>query len=122
MRFPGCGRSRGYLISRGTSHPIATPPSQGTHSQILPLLILLVVVAGVGFVCYQVYLGATKIRQNAENSFASHNVVFTKDGVKVGVKHVENERYVDATQSWVVKAWNAGSAANSEKQAAAKRK
>ncbi|KAI0104220.1 hypothetical protein GGR51DRAFT_227698 [Nemania sp. FL0031] len=91
--------------------------------KLLPLLILLLVVAGVGFVCYQVYLGATKIRENAENSFASHNVVFTKDGMKVGVKHVENERYVDATQSWVVKAWNAGSTANENKrQAAAKRK
>ncbi|KAI8950219.1 hypothetical protein F4801DRAFT_360407 [Xylaria longipes] len=91
-----------------------------TASKIVPLLILLLVVAGIGFVCYQVYLGATKIRENAENSFASRNVVFTKDGVKVGVKHVENERYVDATQSWVVKAWNAGSAANN-KQPAVKR-
>lgn len=36
----------------------------------------------------------------------SKNVVFTKDGVKVGVKHMENEAYVDRTQSWVVKAWN----------------
>ncbi|KAI0431275.1 hypothetical protein F5Y09DRAFT_200056 [Xylaria sp. FL1042] len=90
-------------------------------SQIIPLLILLLVVVGIGFVCYQVYVGATKIRDNAESSFASRNVVFTKDGVKVGVKHVENERYVDATQSWVVKAWNAGSNANS-KQATTKRK
>ncbi|KAI0969147.1 hypothetical protein F4678DRAFT_182874 [Xylaria arbuscula] len=95
--------------------------ASSTLSQIIPLLILLLVVAGIGFVGYHVYVGATKIRKNAENSFASHNVVFTKDGVKVGVKHVENERYVDATQSWVVKAWNAGSNANSN-QAAAKRK
>ncbi|KAI0517729.1 hypothetical protein F5B22DRAFT_96767 [Xylaria bambusicola] len=95
--------------------------AKSTLSQIIPLVILLLVVAGIGFVLYQVYVGATKIRENAENSFASRNVVFTKDGVKVGVKHVENERYVDATQSWVVKAWNAGSTANS-KQAAAKRR
>ncbi|KAF2971969.1 hypothetical protein GQX73_g1529 [Xylaria multiplex] len=94
--------------------------AKSTLSQIIPLVILLLVVTGIGFVCYQVYIGATKIRENAENSFASRNVVFTKDGVKVGVKHVENERYVDATQSWVVKAWNAGSAANNQK--AAKRK
>jgi hypothetical protein len=33
------------------------------------------------------------------------NVVFTKDGIKVGVKDIQNERYVDKTQSWVVKAW-----------------
>lgn len=43
------------------------------------------------------------------------NVVFTKDGVRVGVKHVQNENYVDATQSWVVKAWNLGSARDDEK-------
>lgn len=36
------------------------------------------------------------------------NVVFTRDGVKVGVKQIKNERYVDKTQSWVVKAWNLG--------------
>ena len=34
------------------------------------------------------------------------NVVFSRDGVKVGVKSYRNEKYVDKTQSWVVKAWN----------------
>lgn len=34
------------------------------------------------------------------------NVVFTKDGMKVGVKEVKNESYVDATQGFLVKAWN----------------
>ena len=42
------------------------------------------------------------------------NVVFTKDGVRVGVKHVQNEKYVDATQSWVVKAWNLGNSKDDE--------
>ncbi|TGJ84013.1 hypothetical protein E0Z10_g4766 [Xylaria hypoxylon] len=110
-----------------TSHPelplvcLANIIFLPTDSQIIPLILLLLVVAGIGFVGYQVYIGATKIRENAENRFASRNVVFTKDGVKVGVKNIENERYVDATQSWVVKAWNAGSAAN-HKQAATKSK
>ena len=36
----------------------------------------------------------------------SATVVFTKDGMKVGVRHVEQEKYVDRTQNWVVKAWN----------------
>ena len=26
--------------------------------------------------------------------------------MKVGVRHVEQEKYVDRTQNWVVKAWN----------------
>jgi hypothetical protein len=34
------------------------------------------------------------------------NVVLTKSGMKVGVKEVRNERYVDKTQSILVKAWN----------------
>ena len=48
--------------------------------------------------------------ENASEKMGKKNVVFTKDGVKVGVKQVQNERYVDATQSWVVKAWNLGNA------------
>jgi hypothetical protein len=35
------------------------------------------------------------------------NVVFTKDGAKVGVKEVSAERYADKTQKAFVKTWNA---------------
>jgi len=34
------------------------------------------------------------------------NVVLTKDGMKVGVKEIRQDRYVDKTQSLFVKAWN----------------
>lgn len=37
---------------------------------------------------------------------SKNNLVFTKDGLKVGVKDVKNESYVDATQNFLVKAWN----------------
>ncbi|KAI1371009.1 hypothetical protein F4677DRAFT_323998 [Hypoxylon crocopeplum] len=94
------------MVWRNKSHPQEAKAS--TFSQLFPLLILLVVLGGVAFVGYQVYLSATKIRDTAEARMAKKNVVFTKDGLKVGVKHVEQERYVDATQSWVVKAWNMG--------------
>lgn len=36
----------------------------------------------------------------------SKHVTFTKDGVKVGVKEMRNENYVDRTQGYLVKAWN----------------
>jgi hypothetical protein len=75
-------------------------------SQLLPLVILLLFLGGVAFVGYQIYVSVTKIQQSASQKMGNKNVVFTKDGVRVGVKHVETERYVDATQSWVVKAWN----------------
>lgn len=35
------------------------------------------------------------------------NVVFTKDGAKVGVKEVSTESYTDKTQRAFVKTWNA---------------
>jgi len=69
------------------------------------LLIVLVILASIAFVGYHIYLSATKIQAQASKNMGSKNVVFTKDGLRVGVKHVENEKYVDATQSWVVKAW-----------------
>lgn len=42
------------------------------------------------------------------------NVVFTRDGVRVGVKDIKNEKYVDTTQGWVVKAWNLASTEKEE--------
>ncbi|OTB02383.1 hypothetical protein M426DRAFT_322656 [Hypoxylon sp. CI-4A] len=99
--------------------PIQVEAKTSAFSQLLPLLILLVFVAGGAFVGYQIYLGVNKIRDSTEQRMAKKNVVFTKDGLKVGVKHVEQEKYVDATQSWVVKAWNMGIATPS---AAVKRK
>lgn len=58
----------------------------------------------------------TKIQQTASQKMGSKNVVFTKDGLRVGVKQVKEENYVDATQSWVVKAWNLGSGAKKEEE------
>ena len=55
---------------------------------------------------YHIYLSVAKIQAQASQKMGNKNVVFTKDGLRVGVKHVENEKYVDATQGWVVKAWN----------------
>ncbi len=75
-------------------------------SQILPLLIVLVILGMLAFVGYHIYLSVTKIQEQASQRMGKQNVVFTKDGMRVGVKHVETEKYVDATQSWVVKAWN----------------
>lgn len=58
-----------------------------------------------------------KIQAQAKEQMGSKNVVFTKDGLRVGVKHVENEEYVDRTQSWVVKAWNlSGEAKDAQKR------
>lgn len=69
---------------------------------------MLVILGGIAFVGYHVWETTNKVNRQARDKMARKNVVFTKDGMRVGVRHVENERYVDATQSWVVKAWNLG--------------
>ncbi|GJC77757.1 hypothetical protein ColTof4_14185 [Colletotrichum tofieldiae] len=84
----------------------AHPPPPSTISQILPLIITVVFLAGVAWVLWQVYISVTKIQESASERMGKKNVVFTKDGVRVGVKHTSTENYVDQTQSWVVKAWN----------------
>jgi hypothetical protein len=76
------------------------------YSKLLPLVILFVVLAGFAFVGYHLYLTFQKISATTSEKMQSKNVVFTKDGVKVGVKEMRNESYVDTTQSFLVKAWN----------------
>ncbi|THV49416.1 hypothetical protein BGAL_0196g00140 [Botrytis galanthina] len=82
------------------------PPPRSALSKLLPLLIFLVIVGAFAFVGYQVYLVTQQVSKSASDKMASKNVSFTKDGVKVGVKELKNENYVDKTQGFLVKAWN----------------
>lgn len=75
---------------------------------MLPLIIVFALLGVGGWVGYQVYISVAKMSDAASERMGKKNVVFTKDGVKVGVKQIKNENYVDATQSWFVKAWNLG--------------
>ncbi|KAK8084519.1 hypothetical protein PG997_005790 [Apiospora hydei] len=77
-----------------------------TFGQLFSLLVLFLFVGGAVFVGYHIWASVGKIQQSAADRMARKNVVFTKDGMRVGVKQMEQERYVDATQSWFVKAWN----------------
>ncbi|KAJ4421507.1 hypothetical protein N0V85_000157 [Neurospora sp. IMI 360204] len=78
-------------------------------SQILPLILTLVVVAGIAFVVYQVYLSALQFRDNTAQRMERKNLAFSKDGgLRVSVKDVGDETYLDRTQSWFVKAWELG--------------
>ncbi|KAK7943286.1 uncharacterized protein PG986_012399 [Apiospora aurea] len=77
-----------------------------TFGQLFSLFVLFLFVGGAVFVGYHIWASVGKIQQSAADRMARKNVVFTKDGMRVGVKQMEQERYVDATQSWFVKAWN----------------
>lgn len=96
------------LVSYTRLTPLTQIPllTSWENSQVVPLVILLLFLGGAAFVGYQIYLSVNKIEQQARDKMAKKNVVFTKDGMRVGVKHVEQEKYVDATQGWVMKAWN----------------
>jgi hypothetical protein len=76
------------------------------YSKLLPLIFLFVVLFAFAFVGYYLYVSFQKIAAAANEKVQSKNVVFTKDGMKVGVKDVNTESYVDTTQSFLVKAWN----------------
>ncbi|KAJ3496036.1 hypothetical protein NLG97_g2957 [Lecanicillium saksenae] len=91
--------------THGTS-PRANPMAFLPFRQILPLIVALSIVGGIGFVLYHVYLSVTKMGDAASQKMGKKNVVFTKDGMRVGVKNKTNEKYVDKTQKYVVKAWN----------------
>jgi len=76
----------------------------------------------VAWVCYHIYLSLGKIQDQAQKQMGD-NVSFSRDGMRVSVKHMENESYLDRTQSWVVKAWELGSSPGANGQGdAGKRK
>ncbi|TAQ84729.1 hypothetical protein B7494_g6962 [Chlorociboria aeruginascens] len=89
-----------------SSVPKPPPPPRSALSKLAPLIILIVLLVGFAFIGYHLYLSFQKISNAASDKMQSKNVVFTKDGLRVGVKEVKNESYVDATQNYLVKAWN----------------
>lgn len=70
------------------------------------MIVLFVTLFVFAFIGYHLYRSFQKISAAANDKMQSKNVVFTKDGVKVGVKDVNTESYVDSTQGFLVKAWN----------------
>lgn len=68
---------------------------------LVPLIILFVVIvilAVVGFIVYSIVQDITK---NTREKMEERNVMFTKDGMKVGVKEVDDEQYRDRSQRFV---------------------
>jgi hypothetical protein len=93
---------------------------------LLPLVILFVVVGAVAWVGYQVsipvqegflllltytivqiFVYTNELAERGVHKLEKKNVVFTKDGAKVGVKEMSAENYADKTQKAFVKTWNA---------------
>ncbi|KAJ4349097.1 hypothetical protein N0V95_004878 [Ascochyta clinopodiicola] len=74
---------------------------------LVPLVILFLVVGGIGWVGYQIYLYSNQLAERGVRKMEKKNVVFSKDGARVGVKEVSAEEYADKTQKAFVRTWNA---------------
>ncbi|KAI9751846.1 MAG: hypothetical protein M4579_005869 [Chaenotheca gracillima] len=90
----------------GSSAQKPPPPPSSTLGKLVPLVILFSVLIAFAFVGFQIYLVMGQIADTANKKLEKKNVTFTKDGMKVGVKEVKEESYVDQTQNMLVKAWN----------------
>ncbi|GIJ87622.1 hypothetical protein Asppvi_006532 [Aspergillus pseudoviridinutans] len=75
------------------------------HS-LIPLFILLVAVVIFSIIGYIAYSIAQEVSKNTRSKMEKKNVMFTKDGIKVGVKELSEEDYVDRSQSILVNIWN----------------
>ena len=73
-------------------------------SKVLPLIFLLLLAAVASFIAYAIYSVATEVASKTNKKMEEKNVSFSKDGLKVGVKEVANENYVDRTQRYGISA------------------
>ncbi|KAL4873389.1 hypothetical protein BDV12DRAFT_159897 [Aspergillus spectabilis] len=75
-------------------------------NRLIPLIILVIVViviAVIGFIAYSI---VQEVSDKTKSKMEKRNVMFTREGMKVGVRQVGEEEYVDRSQSVLVKIWN----------------
>jgi hypothetical protein len=65
---------------------------------LIPLFILLVAVVIFSIIGYIAYSIAQEVSKNTRSKMEKKNVMFTRDGMKVGVKELSEEDYVDRSQ------------------------
>lgn len=69
-------------------------------SKVVPLVIFFVVLTVAAFVGYAVYTIATDVADKTSKKMEKKNISFGKDGMKIGIKELRNENYVDQTQRY----------------------
>lgn len=69
-------------------------------SKVVPLVIFFVVLTVAAFIGYAVYTIATDVADKTSKKMEKKNISFGKDGMKIGVKELRNENYVDQTQRY----------------------
>ena len=75
-------------------------------SKLVPLVILFIVLAVAIFVGYAIYTIATDVADKTSKKMEKKNVKFGREGMKIGVKELKTENYVDQTQRYSLKTSN----------------
>lgn len=70
-------------------------------SSLIPLILLVLVLCVLGVVGFVAYSIAQGVGQTTREKMEKKNMVFGKDGMKVGVKEVSDEDLRDQSQRWV---------------------
>lgn len=68
------------------------------NRSLVPLIILVVVVGIVAFVGYVAYSIAQDVSKTTREKMEKKHMVFSRDGMKIGVKEIDAERENDRTQ------------------------
>lgn len=69
-------------------------------SNLLPVFVLLLFVLAAAGVGYAVYSVAASVADTTSKKMERKHVVLTKEGMRVGVREVAREGYVDRTQRY----------------------
>jgi hypothetical protein len=92
---------------RSTPTVVPAPPSTGaTILRLLPLFVLIVILGIVAFIAYHVTAITSNVANETSSRLQRKNVTLSKDGVVVGVHHRSDDKLVEGSQNFVVKAWN----------------
>ncbi|KAL1999773.1 hypothetical protein VTN02DRAFT_4049 [Thermoascus thermophilus] len=76
---------------------------------LVPLLILFVVVGVIAFIGVVVYGIVQGVGSATRERMEKRHILVTKDGMTVSVKELNDEDYVDRSQSVLVSIWNQSS-------------
>jgi hypothetical protein len=69
--------------------------------KVIPLILLLLFVAIVAFVGYAVWTVVLDVKKNTRAEMERKHVSFSRDGMKVSMKEINDESYKDRTQRYV---------------------
>ena len=67
-------------------------------ANLIPLIILAVVVLAAGAIGFVAYKIATEVKGHTKEKLQKKNILFSRTGMKVGVKEVTREQQEDSTQ------------------------